>query len=80
METKYHNDVILPTKKVAGTRVQWSVEELNIIRFHFHEFFGLKKPPHFASVAAAQRRYKELRGRTREQTKTRVWHMIQTGH
>jgi hypothetical protein len=39
----------------------------------------MNKPPTYSAIEAAQKKYKELSGRTREQVKTRCWHMIKTG-
>jgi len=68
-------------RKSNGVRVPWSDHELNIIRYHFREYLELenRKPPNFQAIEAARATYNVLQKRTREQIKTRVWHMIKTG-
>ena len=58
----------------------WTKEDLDILRNSFKEFFRLRRPPDFPSIAAAQSRYPQLRKRNMAQIKSRAWHIIQTGH
>lgn len=69
----------IPRKKQNGVRRARSAEKFAFIRHHFSDFFRLKKPPNYSSIQASQDTLPELKTRTKEQIKTRVWHMIQTG-
>jgi len=70
----------LKSRKPAGRRLKWSTAELRICQKHFHHYFQAYKPPNFTDIDEAQEKYPELKLRTRSQIKSRVWHMIQTGH
>jgi len=63
---------------IAGKRTEWSTNDLNILRFSFKEFFRALKPPTYPAIAAVQSKYEQLAMRTKEQIKSRAWHLIQT--
>ena len=72
--------IIFVFQNLIGVRKPWSEKELKLVRATFQKYFQWRRPPTYPAIDEAMEKHPELAARTRAQIKTRVWHMIQTGH
>lgn len=59
---------------------RWTILVLVLLRKSFQAFFKLRRPPDFKSTEVAQTTFPQWQKRSKAQIKSRVWHLIQTGH
>jgi len=68
-------------KKLGRRRnCPWTSEDLVLLQKSFQAFFKLRRPPDFKSIEVAQATFPQLQKRSKAQIKSRLWHLIQTGH